>query len=113
VENFIALAERLGVSAAVLAAMLWAAYRFATWCAAKFNWFSENVIVPVTTRHMRFMDEISAANEKMGDAVEKIQQSQETLVGHIVNLQGVVRANSRRMGVLEREAGVGETDARV
>jgi hypothetical protein len=24
-----------------------------------------------------------------------------------------VRANSRRMGVLEREAGVGETDARV
>jgi len=111
-ENFIVVAERLGVSAAILAALLWAAYKFATWCAAKFNWLSENVIVPVTTRHIRFMDEISAANEKVGEAVEKIQQSQEALVGHMISLQSVVRANSRRVGVLEREAGVGETDSR-
>lgn len=110
--EFITVAERLGVSAAVLAALLWAAYKFATWVAAKFNWFSENVIVPVTTRHIRFMDEIAAANDKVGHAVEKIQESQEALVGHMISLQSAVRANTRRVGVLEREAGVGETDSR-
>lgn len=111
-ENFVAVAERLGVSAAVLVALLWATYKFAVWCAAKFNWFSENVVVPVTARHIRFMDEIISAHDKVGAAVEKIQESQEVLVGHMINLQGAIRTNSRRVGILEREAGVEENEVR-
>lgn len=102
--EIIPILERFGFPIAMLMITLWGVYRIAWWAADRFNWFSEHIIVPVTTRHLKFMDEVSVATDKMGEAVDRITTSQQVLVDHMVTLQAAIRTNSRRVGVLERGA---------
>lgn len=68
---FMRVAERLGVPCAVLAAFMWAAWYFGTRAL-------DEVIVPVSKRHIEFVDEVSSTNKSVADTAAKnaVTQSQ-------------------------------------
>ena len=68
---FIRVAERLGVPVAVLCAFMWAAWYFG-------NRALDEVVVPVSKRHIEFVDEVSTTNKSVADTAAKnaVTQSQ-------------------------------------
>ena len=56
--NIITIAERLGVSFAFLMLIL---FGFAKAC----HWFGDKVIIPLTSKHISFIDRLEAALEKV------------------------------------------------
>ena len=61
---FMRIAERLGVPCAVLSAFMWAAWFFG-------NRALDEVIVPVSKRHIEFIDEVAVNQSQIAKSLEK------------------------------------------
>jgi len=70
--DWIGIAERFGVLAVVCAAMALAFFYLARWVGRKTDWLGDEVIKPIVTRHMQFLDKTESVNNHIVQAVDKI-----------------------------------------
>jgi|GEM_PF-525426 hypothetical protein len=80
--------ERFGLPIFLLCVCGFALYKAAIWAANR-------IFVPVAERHIKFLDDVSCA-------VDKITVNQENLVRNMADLSTHVKNHSRRMSSLER-----------
>ena len=66
---FVRIAERLGVPTAILVALGWACWHFG-------NRALDEVAVPMTKRHIEFVDEVSITNKAVSEATAKNAETQ-------------------------------------
>ena len=80
---FIRIAERLGVPVAVLSAFMWAAWFFG-------NRALDEVIVPVSKRHIEFVDEVSETNRAVARTAEKNAVNQTQIAESLRKFSGLL-----------------------
>lgn len=80
---FLRIAERLGVPCAVLAAFMWAAWFFG-------NRALDEVIVPVSKRHIEFVDEVSSTNKAVAETAAKNATTQSQISESLKRIAGLL-----------------------
>ena len=80
--------ERFGLPIFLLCVCGFALYKAGIWTANK-------IFVPVAERHIKFLDDVCCA-------VDKIAVNQENLVRNMNDLSNHVKSHSRRMSTLEK-----------
>ena len=88
IQMILQILERFGLPIFLLCVCGFALYRVGIWAANK-------IFVPVAERHIKFLDDVSCA-------VDKISVNQENLVRNMSDLSIHVKSHSRRMSSLEK-----------
>lgn len=70
-DQFMTLAERVGVPLVILFAFALAVWKVAVW-------FGVNVVMPITTSHIKLIDETVDASKRNSDILAKITEHNET-----------------------------------
>lgn len=68
-DLLIGAAKTLGVSSVILAFIAFGVYKAGTWA-------GENILLPVTKRHLEFLDETAKTQRETADSVRKSTESQ-------------------------------------
>ena len=80
---FMRIAERLGVPCAVLSAFMWAAWFFG-------NRALDEVIVPVSKRHIEFIDEVAETNRAVANTTERNAVNQSQIAKSLEKFSGLL-----------------------
>lgn len=80
---FIRIAERLGVPFAILCALGWACWHFG-------NRALDEVAVPMTKRHIEFVDEVSITNKAVSEATAKNAETQKQVADSLRKFSGLL-----------------------
>lgn len=71
-EAFIALVKSFGVQAALAIALIVSMWR-------AFGWLATNVITPLTTRQLKFLDDLDKAFEQQAAAINSVQRAVDSI----------------------------------
>lgn len=80
---FLRIAERLGIPTAVLAALAWACWHFG-------NRALDEVVVPVSKRHIEFVDEVSSTNKAVAETAAKNAVNQAQIAESLKKFSGLL-----------------------
>ena len=80
---FLRVAERLGVPTAVLMALAWACWHFG-------NRALDEVVVPVSKRHIEFVDEVSSTNKAVAETAAKNATTQSQISESLKRFAGLL-----------------------
>ena len=80
---FVRIAERLGVPTAILVALGWACWHFG-------NRALDEVAVPMTKRHIEFVDEVSITNKAVSEATAKNAETQKQVSESLRKFSGLL-----------------------
>lgn len=97
---FVRIAERLGVPTAILCALGWACWHFG-------NRALDEVAVPMTKRHIEFVDEVSVTNRAVSEATAKNAETQRQVADSLKKFSGLLEEYHEHKG--DKETVVEET----
>ena len=70
--DFTSLAEKFGPVTAIAAVVGYTLYRFASWA-------GEKVVLPITQRHLQFLDKVETGLDRLGAAMDRLARNQQEI----------------------------------